>query len=146
MYSVALPVLLQWSLHKCPILGVYWWNCTWKILKSLNVMIYIRSPSWVLSKFTFSLHSLPRLCHPPTLSSPHLFYWKHQSQLHLTALDSVFTFFSSPPLPSFTRQKLLDFLWSVKQPDGSFMMHVGGEVDVRWVQNSSSLVLTLEKL
>lgn len=29
------------------------------------------------------------------------------------------------------REKLLDFLWSVKQPDGSFVMHVGGEVDVR---------------
>ncbi|KAG7222668.1 hypothetical protein INR49_026277 [Caranx melampygus] len=28
-------------------------------------------------------------------------------------------------------EKLLDFLWSVKQPDGSFVMHVGGEVDVR---------------
>lgn len=33
-------------------------------------------------------------------------------------------------LPS-SREKLLDFLWSVKQPDGSFVMHVGGEVDVR---------------
>ncbi|XP_063078350.1 protein farnesyltransferase subunit beta [Engraulis encrasicolus] len=29
------------------------------------------------------------------------------------------------------RQTLLDFLFSVKQPDGSFVMHVGGEVDVR---------------
>ncbi|KAK2864353.1 hypothetical protein Q7C36_003507 [Tachysurus vachellii] len=29
------------------------------------------------------------------------------------------------------REKLLDFLFSVKQPDGSFVMHVGGEVDVR---------------
>ncbi|XP_062857529.1 protein farnesyltransferase subunit beta isoform X2 [Trichomycterus rosablanca] len=29
------------------------------------------------------------------------------------------------------REKLLDFLFSVKQPDGSFIMHVGGEVDVR---------------
>lgn len=29
------------------------------------------------------------------------------------------------------REKLLDFLMSVKQPDGSFVMHVGGEVDVR---------------
>uniref|UniRef100_G3NYA5 Protein farnesyltransferase subunit beta n=1 Tax=Gasterosteus aculeatus aculeatus TaxID=481459 RepID=G3NYA5_GASAC len=28
------------------------------------------------------------------------------------------------------REKLLDFLMSVKQPDGSFVMHVGGEVDV----------------
>lgn len=34
--------------------------------------------------------------------------------------------------PSPTREKLLDFLFSVKQPDGSFVMHVGGEVDVRW--------------
>lgn len=33
------------------------------------------------------------------------------------------------PLP--IREKLLDFLYSVKQPDGSFVMHVGGEVDVR---------------
>ena len=30
-----------------------------------------------------------------------------------------------------SREKLLDFLLSVKQPDGSFVMHVGGEVDVR---------------
>ncbi|KAG2457408.1 protein farnesyltransferase subunit beta [Polypterus senegalus] len=29
------------------------------------------------------------------------------------------------------RQKLLDFLYSVKRDDGSFIMHVGGEVDVR---------------
>lgn len=29
------------------------------------------------------------------------------------------------------REKLLEFLWSLKQPDGSFNMHVGGEVDVR---------------
>lgn len=29
------------------------------------------------------------------------------------------------------RKKLLDFLLSVKQPNGSFVMHVGGEVDVR---------------
>lgn len=29
------------------------------------------------------------------------------------------------------RKTLLDFLYSVKQPDGSFVMHVGGEVDVR---------------
>ncbi|KAK1160470.1 protein farnesyltransferase subunit beta-like [Acipenser oxyrinchus oxyrinchus] len=29
------------------------------------------------------------------------------------------------------RQKLLDFLYSLKQADGSFIMHVGGEVDVR---------------
>ncbi|CAB1342582.1 unnamed protein product [Coregonus sp. 'balchen'] len=28
------------------------------------------------------------------------------------------------------REKLLSFLFSVKQPDGSFVMHVGGEVDV----------------
>lgn len=34
------------------------------------------------------------------------------------------------------REKLLDFLWSVKQPDGSFVMHVGGEVDVRWEQSA----------
>ena len=30
-----------------------------------------------------------------------------------------------------SRERLLDFLRSVKQPDGSFVMHVGGEVDVR---------------
>ncbi|TRY56978.1 hypothetical protein DNTS_023901 [Danionella cerebrum] len=29
------------------------------------------------------------------------------------------------------RDRLLDFLFSVKQADGSFVMHVGGEVDVR---------------
>nr|XP_009680895.1 PREDICTED: protein farnesyltransferase subunit beta-like [Struthio camelus australis] len=31
------------------------------------------------------------------------------------------------------RKKLLEYLHSLKQPDGSFLMHVGGEVDVRWV-------------
>lgn len=34
---------------------------------------------------------------------------------------------------SFHRQKLLEYLHTLKQPDGSFLMHVGGEVDVRWV-------------
>lgn len=29
------------------------------------------------------------------------------------------------------RKKLLEYLHSLKQPDGSFLMHVGGEVDVR---------------
>lgn len=29
------------------------------------------------------------------------------------------------------RQKLFEFLQSVKQTDGSFAMHVGGEVDIR---------------
>nr|XP_014341316.1 PREDICTED: protein farnesyltransferase subunit beta isoform X2 [Latimeria chalumnae] len=29
------------------------------------------------------------------------------------------------------REKLLEFLYSLKQPDGSFIMHLGGEVDVR---------------
>ncbi|KAL6030534.1 hypothetical protein STEG23_007333, partial [Scotinomys teguina] len=28
------------------------------------------------------------------------------------------------------REKLLQYLYSLKQPDGSFLMHVGGEVDV----------------
>lgn len=29
------------------------------------------------------------------------------------------------------RKKLLEYLYSLKQPDGSFLMHIGGEVDVR---------------
>ncbi|XP_036406539.1 protein farnesyltransferase subunit beta-like isoform X1 [Megalops cyprinoides] len=37
------------------------------------------------------------------------------------------------------RQKLLDFLYSVKQLDGSFVMHVGGEVDVRSVYCAASV-------
>lgn len=41
------------------------------------------------------------------------------------------------------REKLLDFLWSLKQPDGSFMMHVGGEVDVRWEVTWSCFSLSL---
>lgn len=44
---------------------------------------------------------------------------------------------SSSTLPHtpafFHRQKLLEYLHTLKQPDGSFLMHVGGEVDVRWV-------------
>lgn len=35
--------------------------------------------------------------------------------------------------PGFCRKKLLEYLHSLKQPDGSFLMHIGGEVDVRWV-------------
>lgn len=38
-----------------------------------------------------------------------------------------------PVSHSFLREKLLQYLYSLKQPDGSFLMHVGGEVDVRWV-------------
>uniref|UniRef100_A0A8C5SAN4 Farnesyltransferase, CAAX box, subunit beta n=1 Tax=Laticauda laticaudata TaxID=8630 RepID=A0A8C5SAN4_LATLA len=33
------------------------------------------------------------------------------------------------------REKLLEYLFSLKQPDGSFIMHIGGEVDVRYVKN-----------
>lgn len=29
------------------------------------------------------------------------------------------------------KESLINFLWSVRVPDGSFQMHVGGEVDVR---------------
>jgi hypothetical protein len=39
--------------------------------------------------------------------------------------------------PQSLREKLLQYLYSLKQPDGSFLMHVGGEVDVRWVGFSS---------
>lgn len=31
------------------------------------------------------------------------------------------------------RDKLLQFLWSVRQPDGSFCMHRDGEIDIRGV-------------
>ncbi|KAJ8947285.1 hypothetical protein NQ318_014182 [Aromia moschata] len=31
------------------------------------------------------------------------------------------------------REKLQEFLFSVKQPDGSFAMHIGGEIDIRGV-------------
>lgn len=34
--------------------------------------------------------------------------------------------------PLHGRKKLLEYLYSLKQPDGSFLMHIGGEVDVRW--------------
>lgn len=33
----------------------------------------------------------------------------------------------------FFREKLLDFLWSLKQENGSFCMHVDGEIDIRGV-------------
>lgn len=35
--------------------------------------------------------------------------------------------------PTSRRKKLLEYLQALKQPDGSFLMHIGGEVDVRWV-------------
>lgn len=38
-----------------------------------------------------------------------------------------FSFFK----PFYCREKLQQFFWSVRQPDGSFIMHQNGEVDVR---------------
>lgn len=38
-----------------------------------------------------------------------------------------------PLVPTSRRKKLLEYLQALKQPDGSFLMHIGGEVDVRWV-------------
>ncbi|OBS67345.1 hypothetical protein A6R68_04114, partial [Neotoma lepida] len=46
------------------------------------------------------------------------------------------------------REKLLQYLYSLKQPDGSFLMHVGGEVDVsvmviaNMVLRSSSVIIS----
>lgn len=39
------------------------------------------------------------------------------------------------------RKKLYKFLLSLKQPDGSFVMHKGGEVDVRYATHSNSLTV-----
>ena len=38
------------------------------------------------------------------------------------------------------RSAMYRFLLSLKQPDGSFIMHAGGEVDVRWVFASARAV------
>ncbi|XP_063803270.1 protein farnesyltransferase subunit beta isoform X3 [Pseudophryne corroboree] len=55
-------------------------------------------------------------------SRPWLCYWIVHS---LTLLDE--------PIPESvaSKEKLQEFLCSLKQPDGSFNMHIGGEVDVR---------------
>lgn len=37
------------------------------------------------------------------------------------------------------RKKLQEFLWRLRQPDGSFEMHVGGEVDIRGVYCALSM-------
>ncbi|KAH0621177.1 hypothetical protein JD844_022228 [Phrynosoma platyrhinos] len=38
------------------------------------------------------------------------------------------------------REKLLEYLYSLKQPDGSFIMHIGGEVDVRMAMEEAVAV------
>lgn len=37
------------------------------------------------------------------------------------------------------REKLLQFLWKLKQPDGSFEMHEGGEIDMRSIYCAVSI-------
>lgn len=44
-----------------------------------------------------------------------------------------------------SRTGLYQFLMSVKQPDGSFVMHKGGEVDVRWVSVVQSGIPSLDR-
>lgn len=39
----------------------------------------------------------------------------------------------------FCREKLQQFLWKLKQPDGSFEMHEGGEIDMRGIYCAVSI-------
>uniref|UniRef100_Q0VFT7 Protein farnesyltransferase subunit beta n=1 Tax=Xenopus tropicalis TaxID=8364 RepID=Q0VFT7_XENTR len=47
------------------------------------------------------------------------------------AVNALCTIGTEEAFDVINREKLLAFLWSLKQPDGSFTMHIGGEVDVR---------------
>ncbi|NXG57347.1 FNTB farnesyltransferase, partial [Hemiprocne comata] len=63
-------------------------------------------------------------------------------QEHLLNLQSLLVRWVPPPPSHPTsshRKKLLEYLHSLKQPDGSFLMHVGGEVDVRWGDSALSM-------
>lgn len=44
------------------------------------------------------------------------------------------------------RQAIHDWLLSLKQPDGSFVMHKGGEVDVRYGRTGFGQVLQILRL
>lgn len=87
--------------------------------------------------------------HPPTLLLTLFASWEQRrptmsstgftfaSNYNIVSCLPLYVTFNTSPWkhyvrPSPIREKLLDFLYSVKQPDGSFVMHVGGEVDVRW--------------
>nr|XP_023014805.1 protein farnesyltransferase subunit beta [Leptinotarsa decemlineata] len=47
------------------------------------------------------------------------------------AVNSLVILGTEEALNTINRKTLQDFLWRVRQPDGSFAMHVGGEVDIR---------------
>ncbi|MEE6492844.1 hypothetical protein FKM82_016650 [Ascaphus truei] len=47
------------------------------------------------------------------------------------AVNALCTIGTEEAYTVINRKKLLEFLYSLKQPDGSFIMHLGGEVDVR---------------
>ncbi|XP_029454753.1 protein farnesyltransferase subunit beta-like isoform X2 [Rhinatrema bivittatum] len=47
------------------------------------------------------------------------------------AVNALCTLGTEEAFNVINREKLLEFLYSLKQPDGSFIMHLGGEVDVR---------------
>ncbi|KAM4664528.1 protein farnesyltransferase subunit beta-like [Discoglossus pictus] len=47
------------------------------------------------------------------------------------AVNALCTIGTEEAYDVINREKLLEFLYSLKQPDGSFIMHHGGEVDVR---------------
>ncbi|XP_039282764.1 protein farnesyltransferase subunit beta [Nilaparvata lugens] len=49
------------------------------------------------------------------------------------AVNTLCTLGTEEAYKAIDRKKLLEFLWSVRQPNGSFGMHVGGEIDVRGV-------------
>lgn len=63
--SAATVESVQWP---CYVRGIYWLHWTWKILKSVNRIIYSRSPLWLWSNFSFLVHSPRHTC--ATLSLP----------------------------------------------------------------------------
>ncbi|KAK3922613.1 Protein farnesyltransferase subunit beta, partial [Frankliniella fusca] len=47
------------------------------------------------------------------------------------AVNALCSIGTKEAFSAINREKLLEFLWSVRQPDGSFLMHENGEIDVR---------------
>lgn len=87
----------------------------WLCINAVLNLQHLHFPSCLPPPLSISALSLPLYTHHHISPPP----------------PSNHTPYPSPPV-LISREKLLDFLWSVKQPDGSFVMHVGGEVDVRW--------------
>ncbi|KAJ8399073.1 hypothetical protein AAFF_G00414520 [Aldrovandia affinis] len=101
------------------------WLCYW-ILHSLDLLEEVLSANMSSDVCAF----LSR-CQSPTGG----FAGGPGQQAHLAptyaAVNALCIIGTQEAYDVIDREKLLDFLFSMRQPDGSFVMHVGGEVDIR---------------